>query len=1354
MRDETSPAPKPELTPKQSRAGRALLAWSQQELAKKAGVAASTVADFERGHRTPVPNNAEAMRTTLEGAGVHFLPGGAVIGPKLPILGTAEAEGIPIRFVDATDLDQWADRRDGQATMPTLIGKLVRAAHGPTVEIRFPSDEAVQQSGWDGITKSDQTTRYVPEGIAGWEIGTQRNTIATKATQDFDNRTATRSEINPADSAFIFVTPRHWAKHEQWAQEKRALNLWRDVRAYDATDLVHWIELYPAVGQWLATLLGKRPPGVRQLDEVWLEWSLATQWPLSRELILSDRDEDAIAMLQWLRSRASLLALQAESAEEAAAFAYAAIMQLPADSAQHYLTRCLVATNADAARMLADCITASIIVLLDPEPGLAGRLAQRGHHVLLTYGGNTDRRGDYRRLARPSRYVIERALTDAGIAEPRAKTLARDSSRSLAILRRLIPAAPGRLPRWAEDKPPRGLIAALLAGGWDEQSESDKGALARLANTSYADVVAEIAPLASDLDGPIRKVGTAWKVASPHDAWSLLAKHLSPADIERFEHVALDVLGTHDPRFDMDPEERWMAATKDVRPQYSGYLRHGLGEILILLSLFSNMAPNVSNAERKVEYIIHQLLNGAPRERWWSLSRDFQLLGEAAPTVFLDAIEDSLQRNDQPIRSLFGADGGPFGGEHLSDLLWTLESLAWLPANLGRVAEVLAKLDTIDPGGRFLNRPGNSLAKIFTLWLPQTYATLADRLRVIDHLRKIEPRASWKLLLATLPSGHGSVTPSPHPLWRDYSPKTQEIVTYGLIGKGAEAASERLLQDVGVDPVRWKELLKRINQLAPDPKAAIKLIDDTEPRIVSRADRMQFWETLRSVLHHNRLVSDAAWALQAPDLDEIEAIYVRFAPNDPIERIAWLFSLGADLPDPGVEGWTSKQTKTIIVRQQALAALLKEHGVDGIFALARAVELAGYVGGTLTELNIDAGLRDQILERALKSDNSRERELAHGLISSYFPQAKQPWALSVLQRAKNNDWGKAAILSILRALPIQRWTWDQAHLAGKEIEDEYWKRTPPLWMEGDGDDVVFMANKLIEVGRAREALHFVGHHLPKKLPSTLLIRALDETLRQPWDKDRDDHNEPTMFRYYVVEILKALDEAGIPESEMLRLEWSYLPMLEYSERPAKVLIKALSERPSFFIEVLSALFKPSEESGIVEPAPIDPEHAQAVASHAFDLLRLWNRVPGTREDGQINGAALENWVKEARRLASAVGRADITDQKIGEALSASRADSDGVWPAVPVRDVIEITRSKHLENGFAIGLHNRRGVTTRLPTDGGAQERDLVERYRGYSKATALEWPRTSATLERIARSYEEDARWHDEDAERLDWHR
>ena len=55
-----------DITPAQVKAARALLAWSQQELAAAARVSESTVADFERAARTPVPNNAAAIREALE----------------------------------------------------------------------------------------------------------------------------------------------------------------------------------------------------------------------------------------------------------------------------------------------------------------------------------------------------------------------------------------------------------------------------------------------------------------------------------------------------------------------------------------------------------------------------------------------------------------------------------------------------------------------------------------------------------------------------------------------------------------------------------------------------------------------------------------------------------------------------------------------------------------------------------------------------------------------------------------------------------------------------------------------------------------------------------------------------------------------------------------------------------------------------------------------------------------------------------------------------------------------------------------------------------------------------------------
>jgi DNA-binding transcriptional regulator YiaG len=60
------------LSPAQSRAARAWLEWSQEDLAKLANLSLSTVRDFEKGRRAPISNNLEAIRRALESKGVSF----------------------------------------------------------------------------------------------------------------------------------------------------------------------------------------------------------------------------------------------------------------------------------------------------------------------------------------------------------------------------------------------------------------------------------------------------------------------------------------------------------------------------------------------------------------------------------------------------------------------------------------------------------------------------------------------------------------------------------------------------------------------------------------------------------------------------------------------------------------------------------------------------------------------------------------------------------------------------------------------------------------------------------------------------------------------------------------------------------------------------------------------------------------------------------------------------------------------------------------------------------------------------------------------------------------------------------
>ena len=156
----------------------------------------------------------------------------------------------------------------------------------------------------------------------------------------------------------------------------------------------------------------------------------------------------------------------------------------------------------------------------------------------------------------------------------------------------------------------------------------------------------------------------------------------------------------------------------------------------------------------------------------------------------------------------------------------------------------------------------------------------------------------------------------------------------------------------------------------------------------------------------------------------------------------------------------------------------------------------------------------------------------------------------------------------------------------------------------------------------------------------------------------------------------------------------------------------------------------------------------------LDLFRDWKHVPGLFYDGKItNGADLERWVRAARILCENADRAAIGDQVIGQVLAHAPADDDGTWPCLPVRELIQITRSNDLEIGIQNGVFNKRGVTTRLPTDGGVQERELAgAQYQGWSEKTRLEFPRTSALLAKIAKGYEWDAKFHDNVADLRQW--
>jgi transcriptional regulator with XRE-family HTH domain len=67
-----------ELIPEQCRAARALLFWSQERLARSAGLGISTIYDFERGRRNVSADAVRSIRLALENAGIVLNDNGGV----------------------------------------------------------------------------------------------------------------------------------------------------------------------------------------------------------------------------------------------------------------------------------------------------------------------------------------------------------------------------------------------------------------------------------------------------------------------------------------------------------------------------------------------------------------------------------------------------------------------------------------------------------------------------------------------------------------------------------------------------------------------------------------------------------------------------------------------------------------------------------------------------------------------------------------------------------------------------------------------------------------------------------------------------------------------------------------------------------------------------------------------------------------------------------------------------------------------------------------------------------------------------------------------------------------------------
>ena len=608
-----------------------------------------------------------------------------------------------MKWINAGDIKNWinSNQRHCAQTLPELVRRLILAHTANAVEeFDFPGGDSIATGGWDGRLRTPVVSPFFPNGASGWEIGTEKS-APQKAESDYKKRTADPMGLSLKDTVFVFVTPRPWPGRVKWQSDKRASGRWKDVRVINADGLEQWLDSAPAVALWLARQIGKVVSGgIRDLETFWEEWSVGTNPTMIPTLVISGRTRDAEAIQKWIAQRPSILEVQGDHPDEAFAFLYASIAILPETEKTQALARCVIVENINELRQLTQAFQNYPLIIVAPGECIdaASAATAKGHHVFIGMDAKVIGIRDVLRLSRPQRSIVEKILHGGGLSQAEAQRIARDSGRSIPVLRRhLFRSNAVSAPVWANAESAKILVPVLFAGAWNEQKDGDHQVIETLSGMSHDAFLKELKPFLSIDDSPIRKVGSVWMLKSPLDAWFLLAPHLTDDSLKLFEQVILAVLTKTDPKYDLETEQRWAAAIYGKSNPYSEWLRTGLVESLVLLAVYGNRSPHVASTQAFGDHVVRGVFATADKwEAWASVKDVTPLLAEAAPDTFMEAFEQGIANNPKLFQELMQDDPGIFGECRHSGLLWALEGIAWSSEYFARAVNVLSELAKID----------------------------------------------------------------------------------------------------------------------------------------------------------------------------------------------------------------------------------------------------------------------------------------------------------------------------------------------------------------------------------------------------------------------------------------------------------------------------------------------------------------------------------------------------------------------------------------------------------------------------------------------------------------------------------
>ncbi len=1263
--------------------------------------------------------------------------------------------------IKAQQIHDWANQgEEARSRLPVLMRRLIRSTGRELVHLDFPGYGEAQRQGWDGWVEARSATHWIPLGESGWELSTTKD-LPAKANRDLRNRLSEPEELR-AETTFVFVSSRMWRDRKAWAAQKKANGHWKDVKALDASDLEQWLEESIEGQVWLGEQLNL--PSLEDcmtLERAWERWAEVSEPPLTEQLFRPSVAAHGREFAAWLKrsNPERPFVVAADSKDEALAFLACLFRadEIPAD----FPDRALVIKSAGTLRTLAPSAASFIPIVSDDET--ERELVHSRHHSIVVRPRNAvDREPDIA-LGLLGHQTFEKSLSAMGLARGEIDRLARESGRSPTILRRRLSKNDAiRRPRWAEKSEiARKLVPMALVGAWHAESKADREVLHTLTSRPFREIEEEVRVLLGFDDSPVWSVGRHQGVASKIDALFAVSRYMTAEDIVDFVDLAEYVLSEADPALELAADQRWAAGLYGKVRDHSEALRTGVCETLVLLAVHGNGRFQNRlgiDLERSVADLVRRLLapDGAEAplavETLMSYDRDLPRLAEAAPDTFLDLIQADLRHPDAAVRELLKpAEGGIFGGCSRSGLLWALECLAWNPSNLPRVVLILAELSKTPIDDNWVNTPLRSLEAIFRSWMPQTAASLGCRFQTFEMVCREVPEVGWQVCMEQLRRGPRTGTYSQQPRWRGDAADAGDPVSLDDRLEFDRRMLELVLEwPHRRDAAMLGDLIDLLGDMSDENQGRVwAVIEEWLKREPGEEQKAVLRERLRRFGYAS---ARPALAVEPALRQRAKALYGGLAPEDLASRHAWLFA------EHWIREWPEDQDDAMDFsereerirerRTEAMTEIWSDQGLKGALSLLPPSNAPDTVGSFASRCVPGQRDRDQVLRNCLSGDLPTGLELDEAKLDGFlrgFIWAGDEDSRGELLHGLAEELPREQIARLLLCAPFGRQTWGILERQEREVRKKYWLEVTPLPVTRvTAEELTELTDRLLDCDRPRAAFN-VLRFAWDGVETSRLRRLLNGIVAGP-EPDRSIQFDA----YDLCRAIETLNErTGVTRDEMADLEFVFFDVLESDKYRAPNLEGRIAEDPIYFVWLVALVYKRKDGREDPEGWPVSAPNRKAELSRlAYSVLSEVARIPESKTGhGEINAEGLEAWVSEVRRRSKECGRGEAADMCIGQLLAQNPPENGGSWPDRPICELLEAVATEGIASGFYSGVANSRGAVMRA--EGGGQERELAARYRAWAEPLYFEFPFVaSQVLERIAKSYDQEAAYWDTEAE------